>query len=130
MNCLECGSNNVQSITNDELRRLHLLKWVCFDCRFESTTGWDIDLPPRPDILEHFVEHKDKIMAYVSKNAEVPEKFVEIKDLLNEIFEVDWLPYSEWDSYRFVVSAEDKDRILTNVTQVILKLKETKNEKL
>ena len=50
MNCPKCNSENTVSHTDDELRKLHLLVWQCFDCDEYWQTGWDIHEAIRKDI--------------------------------------------------------------------------------
>lgn len=71
MKCPKCGSENTVDITGDELRKLHLLYWVCFDCKEEYETGWDIDIEVRPDILENYIKYEDKIKTHIKKCADL-----------------------------------------------------------
>lgn len=67
MKCPECDSERVISYTDQKLRRLHLLIWQCFDCGTEWETGWDIDMPLRPDIIEHCKKYAKQIQAYIEE---------------------------------------------------------------
>ena len=53
--------------TDSELRKNHLLVWQCFDCDEFWQTGWDIDMPPRPEIVEHCKIYEKQIKAYLKK---------------------------------------------------------------
>jgi len=67
MNCIKCDSSNVTSITNNKLRKLHLLLWHCSDCEEEFVSGWDIDMAIRPDIIEHYKKYEKEIEDYLLK---------------------------------------------------------------
>ena len=66
--CPECDSENTVVSINDELRKYHLLEWMCLDCETEFVTGWDILLPIRPDILENIAKYEDEIKAYIAEH--------------------------------------------------------------
>ena len=48
-----------------------------------------------------------------------------VRKLLEDILEIKWAAQpslSEWDDYHFIISADDKNRILGNVNQAIVEL--------
>lgn len=65
--CPKCGSDNVVSSTSTRLKRYHLLDWDCLGCEKTWITGWDINIEPSPDVLEHMEEYEDEIKAYIDK---------------------------------------------------------------
>ena len=43
MTCPKCGSKNVVSHTDDELRKEHELFWQCWDCDNFWYTDWEAE---------------------------------------------------------------------------------------
>ena len=68
MQCVNCGSGNVKSFVNEELRELHLLCWICFDCKEDFLTGETIDKPLDLDAVEYLKKYRDEFMAQIESN--------------------------------------------------------------